>query len=330
MERHANEIMKLLEKVEYSGYRSSEVFRHWLSICEATLVELPNQVAHVVEHGKYGEDSPETQELFSEMRERYARPDIWEKFTEAFSILLDSTGSQLQEVGGGVGLVQKDRPSYQDVLGDVYMQYAYPNPGTGQYFTPWNICYMMAGMLIGEGEKEVHARIKDTLLNAQGVESALAEAVMMTSVLADTPQEAERYYFEHVIPTAVRIGYEPIKIIDPCVGSGRMLLAAAAYYPGWITNLGLVQFYGQDIDPTCVQMTRVNMMLYGLDARFQRCLLEAAGWEGVSPPPPEIIEEAKEAEENGDHEKVARISASQRNQSYEQLGLFDLGGTENE
>jgi len=43
-------------------------------------------------------------------------------------------------------------------------------------------------------------------------------------------------------------------VCDPCVGSGRMLLAAAAMQPHW-------HFVGCDVDRRCVQMSAINMAL---------------------------------------------------------------------
>ncbi|MDB5090877.1 MAG: Methylase [Mucilaginibacter sp.] len=51
---------------------------------------------------------------------------------------------------------------------------------------------------------------------------------------------------------------EPLRIIDPCCGSGRMLLASAR-------EIGRDQeYYGIDIDHTCVKMTALNLFLNGM------------------------------------------------------------------
>ncbi|MEZ5942488.1 MAG: N-6 DNA methylase [Planctomycetaceae bacterium] len=44
---------------------------------------------------------------------------------------------------------------------------------------------------------------------------------------------------------------------DPCVGSGRMLLAAADLQPNW-------HFVGQDVDLRCVRMSAINLGLRNL------------------------------------------------------------------
>ena len=46
-------------------------------------------------------------------------------------------------------------------------------------------------------------------------------------------------------------------VCDPCVGSGRMLLAVADMKPHW-------DFVGQDVDLRCVRMTAINLALRNL------------------------------------------------------------------
>jgi len=51
---------------------------------------------------------------------------------------------------------------------------------------------------------------------------------------------------------------EPLRILDPCCGSGRMLLASAK------ENGPEHEYYGIDIDHTCVKMTAINLFLNGM------------------------------------------------------------------
>ncbi len=71
----------------------------------------------------------------------------------------------------------------------------------------------------------------------------------------------------------------PITIYDPCVGSGGMLLAAAEV----AEELGLeVELHGSDIDPVCVQMSRLNLMIHGAAREARRAQSIAAGVEAVT------------------------------------------------
>jgi len=68
-------------------------------------------------------------------------------------------------------------------------------------------------------------------------------------------------------------GEPPLTFCEPCVGSGVMILAAAETieerFPGTIARGG-VEFYGQDKDPCCVAMCRLNMKLHGIGRLVQR------------------------------------------------------------
>ena len=71
------------------------------------------------------------------------------------------------------------------------------------------------------------------------------------------------------------------RIIDPCCGSGRLLLAAADVNPQ-------AEFYGQDIDLRCVRMTAINLALrnlygqvvHGDTLRDERRLVYQTGFSG--------------------------------------------------
>lgn len=53
---------------------------------------------------------------------------------------------------------------------------------------------------------------------------------------------------------------EPISVIDPCCGSGRMLLAGSKFR----IPEKRYEFHGIDIDPVCVKMTAINLFLNGV------------------------------------------------------------------
>jgi len=64
-----------------------------------------------------------------------------------------------------------------------------------------------------------------------------------------------------------------ITVGEPAAGSGVMLLAAIASVPPWITNYQLIDYFAVDIDPTCAQMARIQLLLYGANGYALLCQL---------------------------------------------------------
>lgn len=230
-------------------------------LVEVCLERLPAHMVVAKRCGELADDTPEGAALFERLREkygRYGREDYYfTLFAEAMGILMDSTAL-----------------GYRDVVGDVYMAYAYPHPGAGQYFTPFPVASMMAKMTIPDGEQEIHDLLKEAIAQSPLAEAATIASLMFTE--DDLSDEAWNWFFNYILPAAIPY-YKPIKVSDPAVGSGVMLLAAANCFPTWAVQLGLVQFYGQDVDTTCVRMCHVNEMLYGLNGWGIRYALAAHG-----------------------------------------------------
>jgi type I restriction-modification system DNA methylase subunit len=277
------EIIRQLEKVYSNGNRSSEIFYDFLEMTHAALEGLPGQLKAITEKVQFV-DHPDTAQLFKRMHEKY-KPYYFEFFQNAFAALIASTDE------------------FQDVLGDVYMEFGVPSKGAGQFFTPYNICELMAKLTCGDMERQVHDRIKDACKG-----NPMAEAMLMASYLIQDEDQADFWFFERILPS-VAPHVDPIKVCDCCCGSGAMLLAAAAQCPPWALHFGLVQFYGQDIDQTCVLMAKTNMMLYGLNGFGIKCVLGLTQAEMQSIPEPwkEKFEEAQAADKAGDVEKVKEI-----------------------
>lgn len=239
---HADQIIKILSKNLSSGYKPDDVFMDWLDAVQATLEAIPAHAESVAKSGHMATDTPETQKLFERLRSRYRNKDAFNHFAHAFAVLMDSVTPEAPE----------------DILGECYMAWGYPNKWAGQFFTPMSIARMMAMMTVGEAEAEVHTRLKEAI-----AQSPLAEAATLTGLIV-AEGEAFDWFITRVLPAALPF-YKPVTVCDPCVGSGVMLLAASACFPRWMIELGLVQFYGQDIDAGCVKMCQINVMLYGLN-----------------------------------------------------------------
>lgn len=135
------------------------------------------------------------EDLYLETIGKYKNDDLRFEFPKLLARL---TIEMEERIGSGIGT---------DVLGDFYEQNL-SRKGSGQFFTPWPICMMMAQMT--------------------------AETLETNS------------------------NHRPLRILDPACGSGRMLLAGSK------VNGPTQEYYGVDIDETCVKMTAVNLFLNGL------------------------------------------------------------------
>ena len=88
---------------------------------------------------------------------------------------------------------------------------------------------------------------------------------------------------EHICKLMAQMTMDPEAktVCDPCVGSGRNLLAAAEVNPR-------AEFYGQDVDLRCVRMTAINLALrnlygwviWGDSLRNERNLIFRTGFNG--------------------------------------------------
>lgn len=231
------DILKQLEPLTASGVRPGDIFTDWVKLSKATLEALPGHFEAALQQQTYT-DTPETTALFERLRKKY-QGSYWDNLCQAFALLWGST-----EV-------------YQDVLGDIYMNWGWPNTYTAQYFTPFPVAKMMA-VTLGV-EEQVEKRLKEAIYA-----DPLATAAMIAGYMVEKPQDRESWMIARVIPPALA-HYQPVTVSDPTCGSGVMFLAVADCLLSWATQMGLVQFYGQDIDPLCVLMCQTNILLYGLN-----------------------------------------------------------------
>lgn len=291
---HAREIEKILSKVEATGQRPYQIFSDWLELIEAALKAMPAHLTAAA-RGEMHQDDEETAALWARMRTRYGDDDpkrnkrYFTLFAKAFAILFEASTTD-----------------YMDVIGAVYMSYGWPSKGAGQFFTPWHVAQMMAQMTIGDGRAQVFQQLGKA---ARETKDLMAQATLMASYAIRDAEQAEQHLIYNVIPMLAPT-YEPIKISDPCCGSGVMFLAAAQCFPWWAVSMGLVQFYGQDIDLTCVRMATVNSRLYGLNGCYAEHVLAMSNTrfrEVVPEPWQEPYEIARQAHAVGDVATVNEI-----------------------
>ncbi len=179
---YTQEIVKRLEHAfRYSHERPYRLFDDWTRIVEVTLEALPEQLKAVARTGRPAPDTPETAEVFGEVRARYenlhypaAHREVWRSFSEAFALLLESAEPGLW----GAGSYGRGDCGYMgpDVLGHVYMTYANSDPGWhAQFFTPYNVSLLMAQMSVMDGARQVFDRIKAACLHPDNI---LGQAVI--------------------------------------------------------------------------------------------------------------------------------------------------------
>lgn len=246
-------IIRALDSITASGNEPYQIFDDFLEITECALNELPGHLKSV-KAGKPLEDSPETLKVWERMNYRYDHKEyVWNSFSAAFAALIDSVFE------------------WEDVLGTVFMEWGMSNKRNGQFFTPWDLCVICAEMSMKDIVPEIHKRIK-TAIN----KDPFAQATLIAGLMCKTSEEATDWFLNHLLPAAAPY-VDPIKISDCCCGSGGMLLAAASLVPSWALDWGIVQFYGQDIDLTCVRMAKINMMIHGLNGYSIRCAAALAG-----------------------------------------------------
>lgn len=258
----SKEICRILGRI-YEGYNPLELFRAFVEISHVTLDGLPNLFMQVVQKQPI-QDTPELAEAWRKATGRF-KPETLQLFAEAFQVLLAATQLPDGEL------------SYADVIGEAYQEFL---PGGkwrphAQFFTPWNVASMMAQMTMGT-YPDIEQEFKRRWMEAVEGDPALNAVAQVLGLMAGAGGEEmangwQQFAGTRLFPQVMQ-KIEPFTICDPCCGSGVMLLAAAHASPRWLIDIGYIQFYGVDIDPTCVEMAKLNLRLYNI----ARPILKAA------------------------------------------------------
>lgn len=250
------EIVRILEKVGSAGTRPERIFEDWVKTCRLTL---ESRVGHFMAalEGRAYEDTDEAKAHWARLIDTYgngdrnkARPHL-ERFAQAFHAL-----QSVDEI--------------TDVVGPIYMEWGGGGRIAGQFFTPNSIAQLMAQVVSPqEAETLVHEEL----------EKAIAKSVAATtlSIAGHMLPEEQRHdwLLARVIPHAYA-HYEPVKVSDLACGSGVMFLAHASTMPAWMVQMGMVQYFGQDISGVCVEMAKTNCQLHGLNGAIAPILIYEA------------------------------------------------------
>ncbi len=295
---YKKQIIKILESITSSGVSAYDIFDDFLNIALDSLERLPDHVRSVAKTGKLAEDTEEAAKRFERLRNRYHNPIYFDRFAEAFGYLILSADDELDD--------------WNDTIGDIYMEFGISNKHSGQFFTPYHVAKMMAMMTTDDIPSLVHERIK-----AACMDNPLAQAMLIAGIGIDDPAQAEAWFFGKIVP-AVAADIDPVTICDPACGSGVMLLAAASSVPRWMLDWNFVRFYGMDIDQTCVNMARVNILLHGLNGFSIKCALALSEVELQRLPDP--LQSAYREAQSAEPERLVEIADEVR--SWKQPSLF--------
>ena len=261
MRNYSNQIIRVLEKITAAGADDAQIFDDFLDMAHDSLEQLPHHVKSVRSTGQLTQDPPEMIKRWDRLRNRYKNQYYFNLFARALSILMSSA-----------------EDDWNDTIGEVYMEFGHPSKRGGQFFTPFPLAKMMATTLVGLQKGGSVPQLVHQKIQAACQGDPLTEALLLTGTLLKGG-DTEDWYFNKLIPTIAH-KVESVTIHDPACGSGVMFLAAASEIPQWMLDWGFVRFSGQDIDQTCVQMAKVNMMLYGLNGYSLKCAVAV----GEGPP----------------------------------------------
>lgn len=286
--KHSGAILKELEKISYSQSRH-DIFDDFLYATFYALQSIPEHVKSLIDGNGMAKDTGDAEKFYDRMNQRY---DVngREHMHNAFAILLEST------------------ETWEDVIGQAYMDWNISNKYTGQYFTPFSIAKLMTEML--NLREQIVYRLQDAYLKSPAgvMHLYISKDEARVRTFVENNQEAVSHLcFQFA---------EPIMVNDPSCGSGVMFVAAGSVCPTWALQYGFVLFTGCDIDETCVLMARINSLLYGLHGSRPKHVLELTPRELAQIPEPHKSAYETVINEPYKLQEVAEVIGSWRQNSF--------------
>ncbi len=248
----SQDICRILGRVN-EGYNPLQIFESFVDASHIVLDGLPHLLSCVAQHAPLT-DTPEVAQAWQQVTGKFKSHTI-QLMSEAFDVLLRATW-----------LPSEDRLSYADVVGSAYMQFLPAGKWRphAQFFTPQPIANMMAQMAMLGVEDEFYRRLTDACESDPALK-AMAWTCGVLGQAEELAQPTREWFLTRVWPEALR-KIDKFRVIDPCVGSGVMLLGVASACPRWLIDCGFVEFYGVDIDVLACKLAKLNLRLYGLSA----------------------------------------------------------------
>lgn len=243
----------LTEAQRHCGASRARLFEAWLEMCNFVIDECTEMLWDAWVRQLRPEPEPvieRAEQLAAAQLPSQAQRCLWEGFAELATTLTDS-----------------ERFVYADPVGSAYMTLKAYDDGRGQYFTPFHVAQFMGEMLLGGGQAETilrqhweHQREVDPGFDAY----VTAFQLMLRAFPPRSSEPEPDWFFGRRLHLMSFV--EPISLLDPCCGSGVMLVAAAAAVPRPWVEFGWIQFWGVDLDTTCCQMATLNSKLFGLNS----------------------------------------------------------------
>lgn len=273
----AEGIRKALEKIEaITGWRFREIFSDWT---EVALYTLEQQIRHDYARAIWGtiaQDPPGITEFFRRMQSKYAGyrgegkdsrwPDVSSSFAEALAHLYSAF---------------LDDGDYQDILGPLFMEYANPDPGLGQFYTPECVSDLI-DRLIGASNRREQEAVDPGYVAFVGTTTGLQQLVreaMLQAIRADTACAADfdaavargltgdtldQVVLAEILPRCMLGHYQPPHLYEPCVGAGVMVLSAVKGMPRWMRVGTFFTITAIDLSPLAYRMAKLQILLTGV------------------------------------------------------------------
>ena len=220
-DKHQRELVSLINKFSY-GHHLDTVFRDFVEMAALA-------ISNRVDRAQYDAREKRYMEIVSKYK-----PEEVQRFPAMFAALTGTFEVRVQGMinGDGIGLT--------DVLGETYMMLGISNDRSGQFFTPYAVSKLMAGMIGGEAaaraDAQGFARVQEPACGAGGMVIATAEVF----------HEAGLNYQESMHATCVDI--------DPCCVHMAYVQLSLLHVPAIVVhgNTLSMQVWGQWYTPAHV------------------------------------------------------------------------------